>query len=78
MTSVLNSTGSRMRPIVSTTPTRSAPIKRALYRANAADHDHHEGEDQHRLAHPDLHRLDRADQAPATPASAAPSAKTTV
>ena len=52
--------------------------ERALDRADAADDDDDEGEDQHRLAHADLHRLQRADQAPARPASAAPSANTTV
>ena len=36
--------------------------KRALDRADAADHDHHEGEDQNGFAHAHLHRLDRADQ----------------
>ena len=36
--------------------------QRALDRADAADHDDDEGHDQDRLAHADLHRLDRADQ----------------
>jgi hypothetical protein len=45
---------------VSTTPTSSAPMKRAADRPDAANDDDDKGEDQHRFTHADLHRLQRA------------------
>ena len=56
-----SSCGSRTRPIVSVTPTSSGADEGALDRADAADDDDDEGEDEHRLAHADLHRLQGAD-----------------
>jgi hypothetical protein len=64
--------------IVSTRPTISAATKAHPDRADAADDDDHEGQDQHRFAHADLDRLDRTDKRAGKPARAAPSAKTTV
>ena len=55
--------GSRKRPIVSIEADEERADQRALDRADAADDDDDEGEDQHRLAHADLHRLQRADHA---------------
>ena len=75
---VSKSTGSRKRPSVSVRPTSSAPSSAPPIEPSPPMMMTTEGEDQHRLAHAHLHRLDRAHQCPAKPAKAAPSANTVV
>ena len=63
----LNSSGRKTPPSVSVSPTRSAPMNAPRDRTDTADDDDDEGQDQNRLSHTDLNRLDGPDQRPSQP-----------